>query len=167
MDRRLLRLIAVVAEGRVVERARRRADDELLARRGVARWARARRGCRPVTAQHRILGYFSGALPDSNEICCVLNHQRRLTLPHPTAAPTATQLRVCLTLHYLWRQAEVPRRAGARAGRDDADAVLAREHGRLDALLHAQGLRRRGQRDGARAVRRAAAVRVRGVLVIV
>ena len=32
----------------------------------------------------------------------MLNHQRGLTLPRPTAAPTATQLRVCLTLHYLW-----------------------------------------------------------------
>ena len=42
----------------------------------------------------RILGYFSGGLPDSNEICCMLNHQRRLTLSRPTAAPTATQLRV-------------------------------------------------------------------------
>ena len=36
--------------------------------------------------------------PDSNEICCMLNHQRRLTLPRPTAAPTATQLCVVLTL---------------------------------------------------------------------
>ena len=45
------------------------------------------------TATTRILGYFSGALPDSNETCCMLNHQRRLTLPRPTAAPTATQLR--------------------------------------------------------------------------
>ena len=42
----------------------------------------------------RILGYFPKALPASNETCCMLNHQRRLTLPRPTAAPTATQLRV-------------------------------------------------------------------------
>ena len=31
----------------------------------------------------------------------MLNHQRRLTLPRPTTAPTATQLRVVLTLHAL------------------------------------------------------------------
>ena len=42
----------------------------------------------------------------------MLNHQRRLTLPRPTAAPTATQLRVCLTLHYLWRQADYLQDAG-------------------------------------------------------
>ena len=29
----------------------------------------------------------------------MLNHPRRLTLPRPTAAPTATQLRAVLTLH--------------------------------------------------------------------
>ena len=42
----------------------------------------------------------------------MLKHQRRLTLPRPTAAPTATQLRVCLTLHYLWRQADYLQDAG-------------------------------------------------------
>ena len=36
----------------------------------------------------------------------MLNHQRRLTLPRPTAALTATQLRVVLTLHLLPLQAE-------------------------------------------------------------
>ena len=35
----------------------------------------------------------------------MLNRQRELTLPRLTAAPTATQLRVCLTLHFRWRQA--------------------------------------------------------------
>ena len=34
----------------------------------------------------------------------MLNHQRRLTLPRPTAAPTVTQLRVVLTLHVLFVQ---------------------------------------------------------------
>ena len=34
----------------------------------------------------------------------MLNRQRQLTLPRPTAASTATQLRVCLTLQFLWRQ---------------------------------------------------------------
>ena len=38
-----------------------------------------------------ILGSFSRALPDSYETFCVLNHQRRLKLPRPTAAPTATR----------------------------------------------------------------------------
>ena len=47
---------------------------------------------------------FARALPDSNEICCMLNHQRRLTLLRPSAAPTATQLRVVLTLHVLLLQ---------------------------------------------------------------
>ena len=36
--------------------------------------------------------------PDSNETFCVLNHRRRLALQRLTAAPTVTQLRVCLTL---------------------------------------------------------------------
>ena len=36
----------------------------------------------------------------------MLNHQRRLTLPRPTAAPTATQLRAVLTLHLLLLQAQ-------------------------------------------------------------
>ena len=36
----------------------------------------------------------------------MLNHQRRLTLPRPTAAPTATQLRVVLTLRLLLLQRE-------------------------------------------------------------
>ena len=39
-------------------------------------------------------------MPDSNATFCLLNHKRRLTLRRPTAATTATQLRVCLTLHY-------------------------------------------------------------------
>ena len=34
----------------------------------------------------------------------MLNHQRELTLPRPTAAPTATQLRVVLTPHLLLLQ---------------------------------------------------------------
>ena len=51
------------------------------------------------------MGCFAGALPDSNETVCVLNHQRRPTLPRPTAAPTATRLRQLLTLPVLWRQA--------------------------------------------------------------
>ena len=33
---------------------------------------------------------FTSSLPDSNEILCMLNRQRELTLPRPTAAPTAT-----------------------------------------------------------------------------
>ena len=37
----------------------------------------------------------------------MLNYQRGLTLPRPTAAPTATQLGVCLTPRSLWRQAVV------------------------------------------------------------
>ena len=53
-----------------------------------------------------ILGYFSRTLLDSNEICCMLNHQRRLTLLRPSAAPTATQLRVVVTLHVLLLQVE-------------------------------------------------------------
>ena len=36
----------------------------------------------------------------------MLNHQRELTLPRPTAAPTATQLRAFLTLHVLLLQAK-------------------------------------------------------------
>ena len=38
----------------------------------------------------RILGDFQGP-SNSNETCCVLNHQRGLTLPRPTAGPTATR----------------------------------------------------------------------------
>ena len=34
----------------------------------------------------------------------MLNHQRRLTLPRSTAAPTATQLRLVVTLHLLLLQ---------------------------------------------------------------
>ena len=35
------------------------------------------------------------------DTACFKNHQRRLPLSRPTAAPTATQLRVVLTLHLL------------------------------------------------------------------
>ena len=35
----------------------------------------------------------------------MLNCRRGLALARPTADPTANQLRVCLTLHVLWRQA--------------------------------------------------------------
>ena len=42
-----------------------------------------------------ILGSYASALPDSNATFCVLNRQRRLTLPSPTAAPAATSLSVC------------------------------------------------------------------------
>ena len=49
---------------------------------------------RPDGLQHyHDLGMFL-SLPDSNETLCMLNRQRELTLPRPTAAPTATQLRV-------------------------------------------------------------------------
>ena len=49
-------------------------------------------------------GIISKGPHDSNEICCMLNHQHRLTLPRSTAAPAATQLRVVLTLHLLLLQ---------------------------------------------------------------
>ena len=48
---------------------------------------------------------FQGPSPDSNETFRVLNHTRRRTLQRLTAAPTATQLRVRVTLHILRRQA--------------------------------------------------------------
>ena len=36
----------------------------------------------------------------------MLNHQRELTLPRPTAAPTATSSVCFLTRQFLWRQAD-------------------------------------------------------------
>ena len=45
----------------------------------------------------------------------MLNHPRRLTLPRPTAAPTATQLRVVLTLHLLLLQISAGTRLEATA----------------------------------------------------
>ena len=48
---------------------------------------------------------FQVSLPDSNEPLCMLNHQRELTLPRLTAAPTATSSAYLLTLPFLWRQA--------------------------------------------------------------
>ena len=42
---------------------------------------------RPATTT--ILGLFPSSFPDSNEPFCMLNHQRELTLPRLTAAPTA------------------------------------------------------------------------------
>ena len=53
--------------------------------------------------------FLERALPDSNAICCMLNHRRRPTLPRPTAAPTVTQLRVDLTLHLLSLRADAYR----------------------------------------------------------
>ena len=35
----------------------------------------------------------------------MLNHQRRLTLPRPHCGSHCHQLRILLTLHFLWRQA--------------------------------------------------------------
>ena len=70
---------------------------------------------RPTT---RILGYFPGALPDSNETLCMLNRQRELPLPRPTTAPTATspaRSACILTLHFLWQAASSRRRCAARA----------------------------------------------------
>ena len=67
---------------------------------------------------------FPSSLPDSNEPLGVLNRQCELTLPRPTAAPTATQLRVCLTLHYLWRQA----RHGADRRQDREPQCRGRGH---------------------------------------
>ena len=64
-----------------------------------------------------ILGYFSGARPDSNEICCMLNHQRRHTLPRLTAAPTTTSSVCCLTLQFLWRPGAQDARQRHRAER--------------------------------------------------
>ena len=49
-----------------------------------------------------LLGSWDTFQGPSHETFCVLNHQRRLTLPRPTAALTATQLRVCLTRRCLW-----------------------------------------------------------------
>ena len=43
----------------------------------------------------------------------MLNHQRRLPLPRPTAAPTATRLRVVLTLHLLLLQGLTVAASGA------------------------------------------------------
>ena len=51
-------------------------------------------GCNDLHAgpsSTRILGDIQGSSLDSNETFCVLNHQRRLPLPRPTAVPTATQ----------------------------------------------------------------------------
>ena len=48
----------------------------------------------------RSWAYSQAPSTDSNEPLCMLNHQRELALPRPTAAPTATQLRVCLTLQF-------------------------------------------------------------------
>ena len=49
----------------------------------------------------------------------MLKHQRELTLPRLTAAPTATNFqapRICLTLQFLWRQVVKRRfRAAIRA----------------------------------------------------
>ena len=59
-----------------------------------------RPGRRAGPSSTRILGYFSVALSYSNETVCVLNHQRRLTLPRPTATPTAAQLIVFL--HFIF-----------------------------------------------------------------
>ena len=59
-------------------------------------WAHAFRGGaspRPVQHYYDLVVLF-GSLPDSNETVCMLNHPRRRTLRPPTAAPTATQLRV-------------------------------------------------------------------------
>ena len=50
----------------------------------------------------------------------MLNHQRELTLPRPTAAPTATSSAYFLTLQFLRRQARgagAALRAGAHLGR--------------------------------------------------
>ena len=37
----------------------------------------------------------------------MLNRRRELTLPRPTAAPTATSSVYLLTLQFLWRQAQI------------------------------------------------------------
>ena len=101
-----------------------RAPDDVLrqavepaAWRGAARRRAAgllRAGAAGPSSTTSILGYFLRALPDSNEICCMSNHQRRLALPRPTAAPTATQLRVVLTLRVL------PRAGTAEAHKEGA-----------------------------------------------
>ena len=50
-------------------------------------------------ARPALLGSWGPKLPsppqDSNEPFCMLNRHRGLTLPRPTAAPTATRLRAC------------------------------------------------------------------------
>ena len=52
---------------------------------------------------------FFRSHPDSNETFCVLNRQRGLSLPRPTAAPHF------LTLHFLWRQGKDLNMTAARA----------------------------------------------------
>ena len=42
------------------------------------------------TATTTILGRVQVSLPNSDETPCVLDRQRELTLPRPTAAPTVT-----------------------------------------------------------------------------
>ena len=49
-----------------------------------------------------ILGEFESSLSDSHEPFCMLNRHCKLTLPRPTAAPTATSSAHFLTLQFLF-----------------------------------------------------------------
>ena len=69
----------------------------------------------------------------------MLKHQRELTLPRPTAAPTATSSAYFVTRQFLWRQAAAIAAAEVR-GRyvllaqktEEAAAVLARKEAQLE-----------------------------------
>ena len=61
-------------------------DQQVVLAEGTVRWDGLLQA-RPALL--RSWDTFQGASKDSNEIICVLNRQRGLTLPRPTAAPTA------------------------------------------------------------------------------
>ena len=76
----------------------------------------------PVASTTRVFEtIFPRALADSNETFCLLNHQRELTLPRLSAAPTSTSSKYRLTLHFLWHRQGT---AEGKLGKDVAGSKL-------------------------------------------
>ena len=68
-----------------------------------------------------------------------MNRQRRLTLPRPTAASAATQLRVRLTLQFLWRQAALKLRRKKQGARTRTQPA-SRAHGAIQVPTQTAGI---------------------------